>query len=70
MYASYEHYHQHDAQGHVEAVTTRTDSYGVATIPLSGAGRWFVRTIHMVETMSEPDVDYESNWATLTFEIR
>jgi len=29
-----------------------------------------VRTIHLAETNSEPDVDYESNRATLTFEVR
>lgn len=71
VYASYEGYHSHDAEGeHVEAVTTRTNADGVATIPLNGTGRWYVRTIHMVETTAEPDVDYESNWATLTFEVR
>ena len=71
VYANYEHHHGHDQAGeHAEAVTTRTDADGVATIPLSGAGRWYVRTIHMAETPSEADVDYESNWATLTFEMR
>ena len=71
VYGSYEGHHGHDeAAEHMEAVTTRTDADGVATIPLSGTGRWYVRTIHMVETTSEPDVDYESNWATLTFEVR
>ena len=71
MYASYDGHHGHDEAGdHVVAVTARTNGQGVATIPLSQAGRWFIRTIHMVETNSEPDVDYESNWATLTFETR
>lgn len=71
VYANYDGHHGHDAAGeHVEAVTTRTDANGVATIPLGGTGRWYVRTIHMVETTTEPDVDYESNWATLTFEVR
>jgi hypothetical protein len=71
VYASYEGHHGHDdSGGHVEAVTTRTDAGGVARIPLEHAGKWYVRTIHMVETTGEPEVDYESNWATLTFEIR
>ncbi len=71
VYASSERYHGHDdAGGHTVSVTTRTNGQGVATIPLSEGGRWFIRTIHMVETTAEPDVDYESNWATLTFEIR
>ncbi len=71
VYANYEGHHGHnEAGGHVEAVTTRTDGDGVATIPLSGKGRWYVRTIHMVETADEADLNYESNWATLTFEVR
>ena len=71
VYANYEDHHGHDEAGeHMEAVTTRTNADGVATIPLSGTGRWYVRTIHMVETTDEADVDYESNWATLTFQVR
>lgn len=71
LYANHEFNHGHDDRGgHVEAVMTRTDAHGVATIPLSGGGRWYIRTIHMVETASEAEVDYESNWATLTFQIR
>ena len=71
VYANHEFNHEHDdTGGHVDAVETRTDGNGVATIPLMAGGRWFVRAIHMVETTSEPDVDYESNWATLTFQIR
>ncbi len=72
VYASYERYHAHgdtDAGAHREAVETRTDADGVARIPLSRAGKWYVRTIRMVETVDEPDVDYESNWATVTFEV-
>ena len=71
VYASHDGHHGHDEAGeHVEAVTTRTDADGVATVPLSGTGRWYVRTIHIVETTTEPEVDYESNWATMTFEVR
>jgi len=69
VYASSERFHD-DAGEHTPAVTTRTNGQGVATIPLSEGGRWYIRSIHMVETTSEPDVDYESNWATLTFEVR
>lgn len=70
VYASYGGFHSHsDTGGHVEAVKTRTDNSGVATITLSKAGPWYVRTIHMVKSKEE-NVDYESNWATLTFEIK
>jgi uncharacterized GH25 family protein len=70
VYASPEGFHGHDELGrHVEAVSTRTDEDGMARIRLSREGRWYVRTIHMAE-VNEPDVDYQSNWATLTFEVQ
>ena len=70
LYASHENHHSHDANGdHAEAVHTRTDPAGMASIPLSAAGRWYVRLIHM-EELDEPGVTHESNWSTLTFEVR
>ena len=70
VYASHEGYHGHDeAGGHREAVETRTDEQGVASIELVAPGRWYVRTIFM-KKIDEAGVDYESQWATLTFEIR
>jgi len=70
VYASYEGYHKHgDKGGHIEAVNTRTNANGVAPIKLSRAGKWYVRLIHMVASDKE-GVDYESNWATLTFEMK
>jgi uncharacterized GH25 family protein len=69
VYASYEGFHFHHRSGtHHEAAKLRTDDRGVATIELARSGRWYVRLIHMV-TVDEEDVDYESNWATLTFEV-
>lgn len=71
VYANHEFNHAHNPEGsHADAVTARTNDDGVATIRLVAGGRWNVRAIHMVETTSEPDVDYESNWATLTFQVR
>jgi len=49
--------------------STRTDSEGVAQVTPDAAGRWYVKFIHMVRA-TEPGLDYESKWATLTFEIR
>lgn len=70
VYASYLGFHEHDDDGqHVEAVQARTNSQGVAEIEISQSGIWYVRLIHMVPS-SEDGVDYESNWATLTFEIQ
>jgi len=69
LYASYEGYHSHDKSGaHREAVQTRTDDAGKAVIELDKSGRWYVRLIRMLP-VDEEGVDYESNWASLTFEI-
>ena|SRR5207249_12255057 len=48
---------------------TRTDSDGVAEVTLDGAGRWYVKFVHMVRA-TQKGLDYESRWATLTFEVR
>jgi uncharacterized GH25 family protein len=70
VYASHEGFHSHDESGdHREAVKTRTDKSGVAGIEISRPGRWYVRLIRMLP-VSEDGVDYESNWATLTFQVK
>ena len=49
--------------------SVRTDKNGIFTIRLNEAGIWYVATIHMIES-TEEGIDYESNWATLTFKIK
>jgi len=49
--------------------STRTDSAGVATVTLDAAGKWYVKFVNMVRA-NRSGLDYESKWATLTFEIR
>lgn len=46
-----------------------TNENGLMSIRPTSKGKWYVATIHM-EKKEEDDVDYESNWATLTFEIK
>jgi len=48
---------------------TRTGPDGVAEVTLDAAGRWYVKFVHM-ERATRRGLDYESKWATLTFEIR
>ncbi len=55
--------------GKVRSINTRTNAQGVARFKLVSAGKWFVKMIHM-EPLREPGLNYESKWATLTFEIR
>ena len=47
----------------------RTDENGTFVIELDQAGMWYVATIDMVES-EEENIDYVSNWATLTFEVK
>ena len=51
-----------------EAITeTRTDSEGRASLVLDEPGMWIVRCIR-IEHVGKPAVDWQSIWATLTFE--
>jgi hypothetical protein len=49
-------------------IPSRTDEQGQVSFEITETGHWYVATIHMVES-SEEDVEYESNWATITFEV-
>jgi len=70
VYASFEGHHGHGDDGtHREAAKIRTDDQGVVRFEITATGRWYLRLIHMVPS-EEEGVDYESNWATLTFEVR
>lgn len=47
----------------------RTDAAGIVTLRPDGPGIWYVTFIDM-RTVSAPDHNYESEWATLTFQLR
>ncbi len=47
----------------------RTDADGRAAVRLDATGKWFVHALHMIEARDNPKIDYESFWATLTFEV-
>jgi hypothetical protein len=46
-----------------------TDASGIASIALTSPGRWYVKFIRMKRS-TEGKITHESQWATLTFEIR
>jgi hypothetical protein len=48
---------------------TRSDADGVARIRITAAGIWYIKFIHMTRVTGDT-VDYESRWATLTFQVR
>jgi len=49
--------------------SVRSDNNGIARIPLKGAGKWYVKFIQMAK-LDDPQINYESKWATLTFEVK
>jgi hypothetical protein len=57
------------SEGRIEQRNVRSDAEGIARIPLRGAGTWYVKFIHMARVQGDT-VDYESKWATLTFQVR
>jgi hypothetical protein len=48
----------------------RTDADGVARVPLRSAGIWYIKFINMSRATADTTIDYESKWATLTFQVR
>jgi uncharacterized GH25 family protein len=47
----------------------RSDQKGIIKIKLDAPGKWYAKFINMVKT-GDPKLNYESKWATLTFEIK
>lgn len=65
--------HYSTSRPHVDAheneISTKTNANGIVVMKPTQVGKWYVATIHM-EKKTGDVVDYESNWATLTFEIK
>ncbi len=58
-------------KGTVErAVRARTDANGRVTLRLDGAGFWLVKAVHMEAAPPNAGVDWESWWASMTFDLR
>ena len=55
--------------GNLHFLSQRTNAAGLVSFKLAGAGKWYVKFIHMTE-LSQSDLNYESKWASLTFEIQ
>ncbi len=53
----------------VSSPELRSDEKGMVRVRLDGAGKWYVKFINMTK-LDDPDLNYESKWTTLTFEIK
>lgn len=47
----------------------RTNRKGIGKVRITGPGKWYVKFIQMSK-LDDPKLNYESKWATFTFEIR
>ena len=57
------------SEANIAPQNVRSNAQGVASIPLSKPGLWYVKFINMTRLQGD-SVDYESRWASLTFQIR
>lgn len=58
-----------ELKGHEFPVTAETDQEGRAILKLDRSGLWYARLIHMIPAEGEPNVDWRSFFATLTFRL-
>lgn len=58
-----------DRNGKLHTLEGLTDTGGIARFKLPRPGKWYVKFIHMTP-LSDANLNYESKWATLTFEIK
>lgn len=60
-------WHKRAEQTHV--VRARTDAAGKTAISLPYGGTWMVSAVHMIAASGVPDIDWDSFWGNLTFEL-
>jgi len=58
-----------EMKGHEFPVGAETDGEGRALLKLDRAGLWYARLIHMVAAQDDPQIEWRSFFATLTFEV-
>ena len=52
-----------------QSVQQRSDDKGRIKLPLAQAGPWLVKAVHMERVEHSEEADWESWWASLTFEL-
>lgn len=52
-----------------KAVRARTNAAGQAALPIGHSGFWLVKAVHMEAAPPSAGVDWESWWASLTFDL-
>lgn len=60
----------HHHRGQLVTMRTRTGDDGLAALNLPYAGGWMISVVHMVSTEGDPDIEWESHWGSLSFQVR
>lgn len=58
------------SEGRIEQKSVRSDASGIAAIPIAQRGTWYVKFIYLTRLSGDPAAQYESKWATITFQVR
>ncbi|HEY1337738.1 MAG TPA: DUF4198 domain-containing protein [Bryobacteraceae bacterium] len=58
------------AMNRAERVSARTDAEGRVRLPLRSGGMWMIKAVHMIPAPAGSNADWQSYWASLTFEVR
>jgi len=67
--ASCDGFHGHDASGgHISSIQLRTDREGRAKFLISQKCIWYISLTYL-QKVDDADAEYESSWATVTFEV-
>jgi hypothetical protein len=59
----------HKREGQTITIRARTRTDGKVNFSLPYAGPWMISVVHMVPAVDAPDVDWDSFWGNLTFEL-
>lgn len=59
----------HRRGGQTVAIRATTDSTGRVLFELPFTGPWMLNAVHMVPITGNPDLDWDSFWSSLTFEL-
>lgn len=51
-------------------VRVRSDAEGKAMFELPYAGSWMISVVHMIPATDDKEIDWDSHWGNLTFELR
>lgn len=60
----------HKRGGQVTTVRATTDREGRFELVLPFAGAWMLNAVHMMAVAGSPEVDWDSFWASLSFELQ